>query len=106
MKLKTLVQQLLTSKIGSDHLVPSAIENTWGKWRNELPTLNHHLIPRYYFQNDVDISTTQLHGFCDISEITYVGVVYIQVTYTNHANHVLLVIAKTKMTPIKPLTIP
>ena len=43
--------------------VPSTIESAWEKWRNELPMLSQRLIPRCYFQNDVNASTTQLHGF-------------------------------------------
>ncbi len=48
----------------------------------------------------------QIHGFCDASEIAYAGVVYIRMTDTQDNTHVSLVMAKTKVAPIKRQTIP
>ncbi len=50
--------------------------------------------------------STHLHGFCDASEDAYAGVVYILFTDAHDNIHVSLVISKTKVAPIKRLTIP
>ena len=47
----------------------------------------------------------QLHGFCDASESAYTGVVYLRAVHLNGFVHVSLVMAITKVTPIKCLTI-
>ena len=64
------------------------------------------LINRYYFSKDAKIRELQLHGFCDAPEDAFPGVVYIQMTDSQDKVHTSLVLAKTKVTPIKRLTIP
>ena len=49
---------------------------------------------------------TQLHGFCDASEDAYSGLVYIRGEDTCGNVHISLVMAKTRVSPIKRLTIP
>lgn len=48
----------------------------------------------------------QLHGFSDASEDAYSGVVYVRATDTHGTVHTSLVIAKTRVAPIKRLSIP
>ena len=48
----------------------------------------------------------QLHGCCDALERTYEGVIYIRGIEQRGRVHVSLVVAKTKVSPIKRLTIP
>ena len=48
----------------------------------------------------------QLHGFCDASEDAYAGVVYTRVQDGGGNIHISLVVSKTKVAPIKRLTIP
>ena len=56
---------------------------------------------------EFDIASIELHGFCDASESAYSGVVYIRATNVHSAiNYTALVIAKTKVAPIKFLSIP
>ena len=47
-----------------------------------------------------------MHGFCDASESAKTGVVYMRTADSDECVHVTLVIAKTKVAPIKRLTIP
>ena len=56
--------------------------------------------------NEVKIVSIQLHGFRDASEAAYAGVVYLKAVDDNGHIHVSLVMAKTKVAPIKRLTIP
>jgi hypothetical protein len=62
-------------------------------------------IPRY-FSSDFRVVSTELHGFCDASELAYAAVVYLR--FTDSAGHiqVSLVASKTKVAPLKCLSIP
>ena len=60
---------------------------------------------RSYFPKNAVIKDIQLHGFCDASEVAYSGVVYIRATDNQNNIHVALVMAKTKVAPIKQLSI-
>ena len=105
-KLKILMQRLWEEKLGWDDAVPLCILEVWEKWRKELPMLNDHLIPRCYYPRDTKVKTIQLHGFCDASESAYAAVTYLRVTDIKDTVTTSLVIAKTKVSPIKRLTIP
>ena len=48
----------------------------------------------------------QLHGFCDASEDAYGGVVYLHLTDPTGNTHTEIVVVKTKVSPIKRLSIP
>jgi hypothetical protein len=63
-------------------------------------------VPRCYFSSKNAIVSTQLHGFSDASEDAYGGVVYLRVEDSTNKVHTALVISKTKVSPIKQLSIP
>ena len=48
----------------------------------------------------------QLHGFCDASESAYAMVVYLRALDQEGLVHISLIMAKTKVVPIKHLTMP
>ena len=89
-----------------DEPVNSRVEEDWKRWHEELSHLQNHLIPRYYYPKNVKVVQKQLHGFCDASEQAYAGVVYLRAVVENNNAHIALVMAKTKVAPIKRLTIP
>ena len=105
-KAKILLQRLWEIKVQWDDLVPQDLEETWHQWRSELGLLTHWLIPRCYFPKNTTIVYKQLHGFSDASEQAYAGVVYLRMVDTTGSVYVSLVIAKTKVAPIKRLSIP
>ncbi|GBN65962.1 hypothetical protein AVEN_145910-1 [Araneus ventricosus] len=75
--------------------------NASSKTSNEISHLNAISIPRVL---GVDKgSSIQLHGFCDSSTEAFAAVVYIK---NVHNTKVSLVSAKTRVAPIKELTIP
>ncbi|UYV72052.1 hypothetical protein LAZ67_9001679 [Cordylochernes scorpioides] len=47
-----------------------------------------------------------MHGFCDSSELAYSAVCYLRITYENNQIETILLTAKTKVAPIKKITIP
>ena len=105
-KVKILFQRLWEMKVDWDDPVPSSVHEPWLQWRSELHLLSKRHIPRCYFPKDAHISTIQLHGFSDASESAYAGVVYLRMVDTEGRVHVSLVMSKTKVAPIKRLTIP
>ena len=54
----------------------------------------------------VKIVSIQLHEFYYASEVAYAGVVYPRAINSNNDVHISLVMAKTKVAPIKRLSIP
>ena len=105
-KMKILLQKLWEEGLEWDDPVPSSIKDVWCKWRSELPELSHKYIPRCYFDVASHISSIQLHGFSDASESAYSAVVYLRLTNTSNSNQISLVMSKTKVAPIKRLSIP
>lgn len=105
-KLKILLQQLWITKLGWDELIPSSIQSSWEKWQREFPLLTEKQIPRYYYQGAAQIVSVQLHGFSDASEHAYGGVVYLRATDSNGTVRVSLVMAKTRVAPIKAISLP
>ena len=69
-------------------------------------TLSWTDIPRYYFDKGTQVAYLQLHGFSDASENTYAAIDYHRITDTFGRTQVSLVSSKTKVAPIKKLTIP
>ena len=105
-KVKILFQKFWEQKIDWDEPAPPDILNVWRRWREELPQLVEKPIPRCYHPKAVRIKSQQLHGFSDASEDAYAAVVYLRMVDECDNVHVSLVMSKTKVSPIKRLTIP
>ena len=89
-----------------DNIVPQEICDSWLQWRSELDLLSAKHIPWCYYSKESSITTVDLHGFCDASERAYAAAVYLRMTDSNGSVQVALVMSKTKVAPIKRLTIP
>ncbi len=105
-KVKILFQRLWELKLDWDDPVPHHIQRSWSQWRLELPQLSTKLTPRCHFPKGVTIKGVQLHGFSDASEEAYAAVVYLRSEDTTGTVHMSLITSKTKVAPIKRLTIP
>ena len=105
-KMKILLQRLWETKIDWDDLVPESLLEVWLHWRTELPTLATMHIPRCYSPVGFSLSSMQLHGFSDASEEAYAGVVYLRLVDSIGRVHTTLVMSKTRVAPIKRLSIP
>ena len=105
-KVKILLQKVWEARIDWDDDVPQPIVDDWLLWRTQLSSLSQIHIPRCYFPKECQIVSTQLHGFSDASEDAYSGVVYLRMTDDKGEIHVALVASKTRVAPIKRLTIP
>ena len=104
--MKILPQRVWEQRVDWDDPVPETIQKTWHQWRSELPSLVHKGMPRCYFPKNVQVVSLQIHGFCDASENAYAGVVYLRMADSTGVVHTSLVMSKTKVSPIKRLSVP
>ena len=105
-KAKIILQHLWEEGLDWDDPVSSSLEQKWLEWRRELGMLANQHIPRCYYSKSATVAYKQLHGFSDASEAAYAGVVYFRLVYTCGSVHTSLVMAKTKVAPIKKMSIP
>lgn len=57
-------------------------------------------------KNFGQVKTTQLHNFCDASEQGYGTASYLRLTNDSEEVHVAFVMGKSRVTPLKTITIP
>ncbi|XP_074115116.1 uncharacterized protein LOC141537834 [Cotesia typhae] len=101
---KILLQQLWLEKLDwDDQLCPDTIHQ-WAKFREDISKLTDLRIPRWINLQSNSYSI-QLHGFSDASQLAMAAVVYLRVTDHRGISKVTLVCSKTKVAPIKRLTI-
>ncbi|XP_049886711.1 uncharacterized protein LOC126381259 [Pectinophora gossypiella] len=101
---KVLIQRLWLCKIGWDEPVPRDVIGTWNQFIDSLSTLNTLRIPR--FVRSGNNPYTELHIFTDASQTAYGACAYIR-TYNDDSDIVVkLLCAKSKVAPLKTLSIP
>ena len=105
-KVKILMQRLWELKIDWDDPLPPNIHDTWLQWKSELKLLSDKHLPRFHFPDAVNVVVVELHRFCDASEHAYAGVVYLRMIDSTGCVLLSIVTSKTKVAPIKRLTIP
>ncbi|XP_024868737.1 uncharacterized protein LOC112452653, partial [Temnothorax curvispinosus] len=98
-----LLQELWLHKLQWDEPLPSQLSSRWLIIRKELTSLRKISIPRWY--NTWSSSTVEFHGFSDASQLAMAAVVFITVHGSNGTT-ISLVCSKTKVAPLKRLTIP
>lgn len=102
---KILLQELWLVKVGWDESLPPKIAQRWANFRQQLPDLDQLVIPRWFgFLHSG--SFVEIHGFADASNLAMAAVVYVRVKSSNGDFTVQLVCSKTKVAPLKPMTIP
>lgn len=101
---KIILQKLWMYKLSWDESVPLEIDTKWRNFRNKLVELNTLRIPRRICC-DKSIHT-EIHGFCDASLEAYGACVYIRSVNKQGDIQVRLLTAKSKVAPLKTITIP
>ncbi|XP_044595862.1 uncharacterized protein LOC123272906 [Cotesia glomerata] len=101
---KLIMQKLWTIKIGWDDQLPSSIANEWLIFINSMTEIESLVFPRWigYAKNQ----SIQIHGFSDASQHALAAAVYIKTTDSNGQSRTALLSSKTKVAPLKRLTIP
>ena len=103
---KLFFQELCKAKISWDDPLNGKLLTMWRKLLNGLEGITALSLPRCYFQGIQDkVVSCSLHGFGDASSKAYAAVIYLHVT-TTVGNYVKFVASKSRVAPIKELTIP
>nr|XP_012233626.1 PREDICTED: uncharacterized protein LOC105678692 [Linepithema humile] len=101
---KVIMQQLWQVKLDWDESLPAQLHTQWAKWYGKLSHLNYLKIPRRVLYDDS--KHVELHGFCDASERAYGACIYIRSTNSTQDNHVRLLCAKSRIAPLKVISLP
>ncbi|XP_045541516.1 uncharacterized protein LOC123723018 [Papilio machaon] len=102
---KIFIQKLWISGLDWDDELSAELLAEWQFYRCELQKLNEFRIPRWLERKNND-QTVELHGFSDASSVAYAAVVYMRVIDSEGQIKCNLVTAKTKVAPIKQVSIP
>lgn len=86
-----------------DEAVPEKIYIAWKTFQDQRGELNNIIFPRQVYI--AQYKSLQLHGFADASETAYGASLYIR-SSTSQESHVVLVCSKSRVAPIKRLTLP
>lgn len=102
---KILIQKLWLSGIQWDEELPQNLLYEWIAYRKDLELLTQFRLPRWVMSSHTD-QVMELHGFCDASNVAFGAVVYLRIIDVNGEVHVNLITAKTRVAPIKQVSIP
>ena len=93
--------------LGWDDQIPEPSKQKLQAWLRELPKLEQLLIPRCFKPPDFSgVQQRELHHFSDASSQGYGAVSYLQETDVNGKSHCFLIIAKSRLAPLKAMRIP
>lgn len=98
------MQKLWSCNCTWDGIIPMEIAKEWQMFKEQLQQFNEIRIPRWIKMTGA--SQLQLHAFCDASIKAYAAAIYSRTIDENQRIQVNLLIAKTRVAPIKPVTLP
>lgn len=104
-RIKCLLQELWQLGLEWDEVFSGEIKEKWQLWCNEIKELQNLKIPRYYF-SDTIAEELQLHVFSDASLRAFGAVAYFRYRTSPDTFNTRFVIAKTRVAPLKKLTLP
>lgn len=100
---KLLLKELWEMKLDWDDEVPDHIKTQFINWVKELKYLEDIKVPRWLGFSDV--RNVSVHTFTDASENSYAAAVFVRIE-TQYGVKVQLVHSKTRVSPVKKITIP
>ncbi len=104
-KAKILFQGLWQAGLSWDQKLPEDIAKKWLEFRSELHMLEGIAINRWIGKSFSTVNF-ELHGFSDASEKAYAAVIYARMVDQYGVIHVSLLTSKTRVAPIRPITLP
>ncbi|XP_015121265.1 uncharacterized protein LOC107044033 [Diachasma alloeum] len=102
---KILLQELWKLKTNWDDQLPDEYINGWKLFRNDVTSLDRVTVPRW-LRLSTETAEIQIHGFADASTVAMSTVVYLRTKNFNNQTSTVQICAKTKVAPIKQITIP
>ncbi|GFS50441.1 uncharacterized protein TNCV_2022461 [Trichonephila clavipes] len=103
-KAKIFLQRLWRSKLEWNDLLPAEEYREWQQFLVSLENINNIEIPRRILVTFPEV--TEIHGFADASERCYGAAVYCKSKNLKSETLVRLITSKSRVAPIKSLTIP
>ncbi|UYV82837.1 hypothetical protein LAZ67_22001033 [Cordylochernes scorpioides] len=100
---KLLLQRSWGLKLGWDTPLPESMAQEFRTWLDQIKFIELIKILRYMW-NDL-IFPTEVHIFCDASQIGYGAVAYLR-SETGRENTLTLIWSKVRLAPMKSITIP
>ncbi|UYV67966.1 hypothetical protein LAZ67_5002653 [Cordylochernes scorpioides] len=100
---KLLLQRSWGLKLGWDTRLPESMAQEFRTWLEQIKFIELIKIPRYMW-NDL-ILPTEVHIFCDASQIGYGAVAYLR-SETGRENTLTLIWSKVRLAPMKSIKIP
>lgn len=106
LRAKILMQDVWRSGIGWDTKIKEEQHQGWLSWLKCLNKIGQCKIPRCYIPAKNQYIKTQMHVFCEASLKAFAVVAYLRTEAQNGEIHISLITAKTRVSPVKPLTVP
>ncbi len=104
---RILFQETWKRSLPWDKPVPEDVKTRWDEWLTDLPSINNHAVPRRIVPDiDSPSDSWTLHGFSDASAVAYGACIYLRSVSSHGHVSSTLVIAKARVLPVKPVTIP
>ncbi|XP_036346348.1 uncharacterized protein LOC118755629 isoform X1 [Rhagoletis pomonella] len=103
---KIFMQEIWLTKIDWDDSLPRNLLLRWETFLDNYEHIQKIKIPRWTHFTPWD--EVEFHGFCDASEKAYAAALYIRVRdrASNNAPHINLLVGKTKVAPVKTVSLP
>ncbi|XP_029171202.1 uncharacterized protein LOC114940633 [Nylanderia fulva] len=102
---KIILQELWLLHCEWDSLISDELKSRWNYFVSEFHKLEMIKIPRWTGQGPQTLAL-EIHGFADASNRAYAAVVYLRVYHSLSDFAINLIAAKTKVAPVKTVSIP
>lgn len=101
---KVFIQDLWIAGLPWDEPLPPRLQSSWTSFAATLAELNALTLP--CFVNFRGAEGAEFHGFSDASSRAYAAAIYLRTTDAAGVRSANLLVAKTKVAPVKPVSIP
>lgn len=102
---KLIMQEIWLLKLNWDDMLSEKLKGDWANFLESIKGLSDLKIPRWLF-NDKQPIRIEIHGFADASLRAYGACVYLRAMYDNTTVSCKLICSKSRVAPLKTLTIP
>ena len=106
--MKILFQEICNQKLDWDEKLKGETKLRWDKWVQDLTITNEIRVNRCLYDSVgvEEVTECYLHGFGDASKKAYCALIYFVYHTTDGKTHVRLLASKTRVAPLKELSIP
>ncbi|XP_042206955.1 uncharacterized protein LOC121855857 [Homarus americanus] len=106
-KAKHIFQDECRRKKDWDEDITKQTLHKWLRWLEDLKSLRNFKVPRCYRPGGLGCATSsQLHDFCDASQVAYAVVTYLRTVDNESTARCSFVCGKARLAPLKQLTVP